>query len=185
MPIVITTATCPPAVEAGNVRSKLAHNIGFQQKEKGQNMRKEITNKTSYIRIRTDGTTKKMAEQYAGKFFDGNMSAMVRYWIYHPMAPGQQAERKENPAGRKFTKLSGKAERLLANIHLDYEAQNHQLLAIGKNINQLAHHVNAQAISHPSPVTAEAVRQLADIRKDIDAIRMTNGKILARAKDMV
>lgn len=148
-------------------------------------MKKRIAKKVSYIRVRMLEATKKMAEKFAKKFFDGNISAMVRYWVYHPVAPGQEAAVTENSLGRKFTKLSAKVLSLLSNIHSDYQMQNRQISAIGKNLNQLAHHVNAQAISHPSPITDEASRQLAGIKKDMDSIRMTNGKIWARIKDLV
>ena len=82
-----------------------------------------------------------------------------------------------------FTHLREETSRLLATIHEDYMSQNKELNHIGNNVNQLAHHVNAQSISNPSPITRRVADALEDIRKMLNANRAVNANIWKRVRE--
>ena len=72
---------------------------------------------------------------------------------------------------------------MLAAVHDDYINQNRELNRIGNNINQIAYHVNAQAMSSPTPVTRQAADNLDVIRKAMNSARTVNANIWKRVKD--
>lgn len=46
-------------------------------------MKKSTQNKSEFIQFRVDSTVKNLAKTTANKHFDGNMSDMFRYSLYH------------------------------------------------------------------------------------------------------
>lgn len=46
-------------------------------------MKKNTQNKSEFIQFRVDSTVKNLAKTTANKHFDGNMSDMFRYSLYH------------------------------------------------------------------------------------------------------
>ena len=133
-------------------------------------MKKSTQNKSEYIQFRVDSTVKDLAKKTANEHFDGNMSDMFRYSLYHCL-------------GNSFTCMSEDASKMLAAVHDDYINQNRELNRIGNNINQIAYHVNAQAMSSPTPVTRQAADNLDVIRKAMNSARTVNANIWKRVKD--
>lgn len=106
-------------------------------------MKKNTQNKTEFIQFRVDSTVKDLAKKIANEHFDGNMSDMFRYALYHCNFSGTSDNAELDRLGNSFTRLSDDASKMLAAVHDDY-------------INQIVYHVNAQAKSCPSPVTRQA-----------------------------
>lgn len=138
-------------------------------------MKNSIQNKTEVIQFRLDAKVKKLAKEIADKYFGGNMSDMLRYSLYHFSYVEEGCANSSNDEVKNFTLLSDKDAATIALVHNDYESTNKELSAIGNNINQLTHHVNANAISHPtSPITRDSVVHIKEIASSLKAIRTNN-----------
>ena len=146
-------------------------------------MKKSTQNKSEYIQFRVDSTVKNLAKATANKHFDGNMSDMFRYSLYHCDFSGDGDNVSYDALENTFTHLEEENSRLLATIHEDYMSQNKELNHIGNNINQLAYHVNAQSISSPSPITHKVADALEDIRKALNANRTVNANIWKKVRE--
>ena len=146
-------------------------------------MKKSTQNKSEYIQFRVDSTVKDLAKKTANEHFDGNMSDMFRYSLYHCNFSGAGDNAELDRLGNSFTRLSDDASKMLAAVHDDYINQNRELNRIGNNINQIAYHVNAQAMSSPTPVTRQAADNLDVIRKAMNSARTVNANIWKRVKD--
>ncbi len=146
-------------------------------------MKKSTQNKSEYIQFRVDSTVKNLAKATANKHFDGNMSDMFRYSLYHCDFSGDSDNASYDSLENTFTRLGEEASRMLATIHEDYMSQNKELNHIGNNINQLAHHVNTQSISSPSPITRKVADALEDIRKALNANRTVNANIWKKVRE--
>ena len=146
-------------------------------------MKKNTQNKTEFIQFRVDSTVKNLAKKIANEHFDGNMSDMFRYSLYHCNFCGAGDNAELDRLGNSFTRLSDDASKMLAAVHDDYINQNRELNRIGNNINQIAYHVNAQAMSSPTPVTRQAADNLDVIRKAMNSARTVNANIWKRVKD--
>lgn len=146
-------------------------------------MKKNTQNKSEFIQFRVDSTVKNLAKTTANKHFDGNMSDMFRYSLYHCNFDGDGDNTSYVALENTFTPLGEEASRLLATIHEDYMSQNKELNHIGNNINQLAHHVNAQSISSLSPITRRVADALEDIRKALNANRTVNANIWKKVRE--
>jgi len=146
-------------------------------------MKKSTQNKSEYIQFRVDSTVKDLAKKTANEHFDGNMSDMFRYSLYHCNFSGAGDNAELDRLGNSFTCMSEDASKMLAAVHDDYINQNRELNRIGNNINQIAYHVNAQAMSSPTPVTRQAADNLDVIRKAMNSARTVNANIWKRVKD--
>ena len=146
-------------------------------------MKKNTQNKTEFIQFRVDSTVKDLAKKIANEHFDGNMSDMFRYSLYHCNFSGAGDNAELDRLGNNFTRMSDDASKMLAAVHDDYINQNRELNRIGNNINQLAHHVNTQSISSPSPITRKVADALEDIRKALNANRTVNANIWKRVRE--
>ena len=146
-------------------------------------MKKSTQNKSEFIQFRVDSTVKNLAKTTANKHFDGNMSDMFRYSLYHCDFSGDGDNVSYDALENTFTHLEEETSRMLATIHEDYMSQNKELNHIGNNINQLAHHVNTQSISSPSPITRKVADALEDIRKALNANRTVNANIWKRVRE--
>ena len=146
-------------------------------------MKNNTQNKSEFIQFRVDSTVKNLAKATANKHFDGNMSDMFRYSLYHCDFSGDSDNASYDSLENTFTRLGEEASRMLATIHEDYMSQNKELNHIGNNINQLAHHVNAQSISSPSPITRKVADALEDIRKALNANRTINANIWKKVRE--
>lgn len=146
-------------------------------------MKNNTQNKSEFIQFRVDSTVKNLAKTTANKHFDGNMSDMFRYSLYHCDFSGDSDNASYDTLENTFTPLGEEASRLLAAVHEDYVSQNKELNHIGNNINQLAHHVNTQSISNPSPITRKVADALEDIRKALNANRTVNANIWKRVRE--
>ena len=146
-------------------------------------MKKNTQNKTEFIQFRVDSTVKDLAKKIANEHFDGNMSDMFRYSLYHCNFSGAGDNAEFDRLGNSFTRMSDDASKMLAAVHDDYINQNRELNRIGNNINQIAYHVNAQAMSSPTPVTRQAADNLDVIRKAMNSARTVNANIWKRVKD--
>ena len=146
-------------------------------------MKKNTQNKTEFIQFRVDSTVKDLAKKTANEHFDGNMSDMFRYSLYHCNFSGAGDNAEFDRLGNSFTRMSDDASKMLAAVHDDYINQNRELNRIGNNINQIAYHVNAQAMSSPTPVTRQAADNLDVIRKAMNSARTVNANIWKRVRD--
>ena len=146
-------------------------------------MKNNTQNKSEFIQFRVDSTVKNLAKATANKHFDGNMSDMFRYSLYHCDFSGDSDNASYDSLENTFTRLGEEASRMLATIHEDYMSQNKELNHIGNNINQLAHHVNTQSISSPSPITRKVADALEDIRKALNANRTVNANIWKKVRE--
>lgn len=146
-------------------------------------MKNNTQNKSEFIQFRVDSTVKNLAKTTANKHFDGNMSDMFRYSLYHCDFSGDSDNASYDTLENTFTPLGEEASRLLAAVHEDYVSQNKELNHIGNNINQLAHHVNTQSISNPSPITRKVADALEDIRKALNANRTVNANIWKKVRE--
>lgn len=146
-------------------------------------MKNNTQNKSKFIQFRVDSTVKNLAKTTANKHFDGNMSDMFRYSLYHCDFSGDGDNDELDRLENSFTRLSEDASKMLAAVHEDYVSQNKELNHIGNNINQLAHHVNAQSISSPSPITRRVADVLENIRKALNANRTVNANIWKKVRE--
>ena len=146
-------------------------------------MKKNTQNKTEFIQFRVDSTVKDLAQNIANEHFDGHMSDMFRYSLYHCNFSGVGDNAELDRLGNSFIRMSEDASKMLAAVHDDYINQNRELNRIGNNINQIAYHVNAQAMSSPTPVTRQAADNLDVIRKAMNSARTVNANIWKRVKD--
>ena len=146
-------------------------------------MKNNTQNKSEFIQFRVDSTVKNLAKTTANKHFDGNMSDMFRYSLYQCNFCGAGDNAELYRLGNSFTRMSEDESKMLAAVHDDYINQNRELNRIGNNINQIAYHVNAQAMSSPSPVTRQAADNLDVIRKAMNSARTVNANIWKRVKD--
>lgn len=146
-------------------------------------MKNNTQNKSEFIQFRVDSSVKNLAKTTANKHFDGNMSDMIRYALYHCDFSGESGNTSYECIENGFTPLGKESSRMLATIHEDYMSQNKELNHIGNNVNQLAHHVNAQSISSPSPITRKVADALEDIRKALNANRTVNANIWKKVRE--
>lgn len=140
-------------------------------------MKKNVQNKSKFIQFRVDSEVKNLAKQTANEFFGGNMSDMFRYALYNCNFDDECSNHSTNDSkamGNSFTGLSKETTAWLATIHEDCMQTNKELNSIGNNINQIAHHVNAQAQTSSSPVTRMVMDELGGINTSLKSIRTTN-----------
>ena len=144
-------------------------------------MSKNITqNKTEFIQSRLDRDSKITAKALADKYFDGKMSAMFRYMLNNTdltkMYNTAEANGFDRSCNTPFAGGSSTREviDLLRSVYDEYKAENRELSAIGNNINQIAHHVNANAMNYPNPLTQPATLAL------FAASRQTGGRKLSQ-----
>lgn len=148
-----------------------------------KNILHNTNNKTGHIHFRVDGNFKEFAQELADQYFGGNLSVMFRFALYHCDLGNIGEGSTDGFVGKDFTSLSSADAEWLAQIHEDYGEQNRLLSAIGNNVNQIAHHTNAQAISHPSPITRGTMEDLDDMATSLKSIRTTNANMWKRAKE--
>lgn len=130
-----------------------------------------LPSKSDYVQFRTDPEFKKLANEIADKFFGGNKSAMFRWLLYH-FLPEMESGNGAIPAnGNNFTSLSDDEAKWLEKIYEGIQLIYKEIHAIGNNTNQVAHHVNTQAMTHPSPVTKESAENIKGINTNLSSIR--------------
>ncbi len=83
-------------------------------------MKKNTQNKTEFIQFRVDSTVKELAKKTANKHFDGNMSDMFRYSLYHCNFSGAGDHAELDRLRNSFTCMSNGASKMLAAVHDDY-----------------------------------------------------------------
>lgn len=83
-------------------------------------MKNNTQNKSEFIQFRVDSTVKNLAKTTANKHFDGNMSDMFRYSLYHCDFSGDGDNTSYVALENTFTPLGEEPSRLLATIHEDY-----------------------------------------------------------------
>ena len=140
-------------------------------------MKKSSQNKSKFIQFRVDSEVKNLAKQTANEHFGGNMSDMFLYALYNCNFDDEGSYHSiigSKAMGNSFTGLSKETTAWLATIHEDCMQTNKELNSIGNNVNQIAHHVNAQALTSSSPVTRMVKDELADINTSLKSIRTTN-----------
>jgi hypothetical protein len=119
-------------------------------------MSKNITqNKTEFIQFRLDRDSKITAKALADKYFDGKMSTMFRYMLNNTdlteMYNTANIDRHRDKTTFVGTASTKEVVDWLRSIYDEYKVENRELSAIGNNINQIAHHVNANAMTYPEP----------------------------------
>ena len=88
-------------------------------------MKKNTKNKTEFIQFRVDSTVKDLAKKIANEHFDGNMSDMFRYSLYHCNFCGSSGNVELDSSRNSFTRMSDDASKMLAVVH-DQRAGNVQ-----------------------------------------------------------
>ena len=83
-------------------------------------MKKNTQNKTEFIQFRVDSTVKELAKKTANKHFDGNMSDMFRYSLYHCNFSGAGDHAELDRLRNSFTCMCNGASKMLAAVHDDY-----------------------------------------------------------------
>lgn len=122
--------------------------------------------KTEYIHIRVDSATKGFLKETAGKYFGCNVSLMLRYLVHaHDFRElvGKGGTPEENPASvseEQYARLT----KLLKETFEMYRDTRNELSAIGNNLNQIAHQVNARSLTGANTLMGradwEALRQM-------------------------
>ena len=141
-------------------------------------MSKNITqNKTEFIQFRLDRDSKITAKALADKYFDGKMSAMFRYMLNNTdltkMYNTTEANSYDLSCKAPFAGGSSTQEVVdwLRSVYDEYKVENRELSAIGNNINQIAHHVNANAMTYPNPMTRQVADDLGRATSDLSSLR--------------
>lgn len=134
-------------------------------------------NKTEFIQFRLDRDSKITAKALADKYFDGKMSAMFRYMLNNTnlakMYNTAEANGFDRSCNAPFAGGSSTKEVVdwLRLVYEEYKAENRELSAIGNNINQIAHHVNANAMTYPNPLTRQVADDLARATSNLSSLR--------------
>lgn len=177
MPFVMTTATCPPFRD-GNQLARNSLTLSLDILITYLTMSKNITqNKTEFIQFRLDRDSKITAKALADKYFDGKMSAMFRYMLNNTdltkMYNTAEANGFDRSCNAPFAGGSSTKEVVdwLRLVYEEYKAENRELSAIGNNINQIAHHVNANAMTYPNPLTRQVADDLARATSNLSSLR--------------
>ena len=134
-------------------------------------MSKNITqNKTEFIQFRLDRDSKITAKALAEKYFDGKMSAMFRYMLNNTDLTKMYNTTEANGFDRSCNATF---------------AGGSSLSAIGNNINQIAHHVNANAMTYPNPLTRQVADDLARAASDLSSLRSQSADRWKKVKSVI
>ena len=150
MPFVMTTATCPP-LRDGNQLARNSLTLSLDILITYLAMSKNITqNKTEFIQCYMLNNTNlaKMYNTAEANGFDRSCNA--------PFAGGSSTKEVVD---------------WLRLVYEEYKAENRELSAIGNNINQIAHHVNANAMTYPNPLTRQVADDLARATSNLSSLR--------------
>ena len=155
-------------------------------------MSKNITqNKTEFIQFRLDRDSKITAKALADKYFDGKMSAMFRYMLNNTdltkMYNTTEANNYDRSCNTPFAGGSSNKEVVdwLRSVYEEYKTENRELSAIGNNINQIAHHVNANAMSYPNPLTRQVADDLGRAASDLSSLRSQSADRWKKVKSAI
>ena len=155
-------------------------------------MSKNITqNKTEFIQSRLDRDSKITAKALAEKHFDGKMSAMFRYMLNNTdltkMYNTTEANGFDRSCNATFAGGSSTQEVVdwLRSVYDEYKVENRELSAIGNNINQIAHHVNANAMTYPNPLTRQVADDLARAASDLSSLRSQSADRWKKVKSVI
>lgn len=191
MPFVMTTATCPPS-RAGNQFARNSLTLSLDILITIYTMSKNITqNKTEFIQFRLDRDSKITAKALAEKYFDGKMSAMFRYMLNNTdltkMYNTTEANGFDRSCNATFAGGSSTQEVVdwLRSVYEEYKTENRELSAIGNNINQIAHHVNANAMTYPNPLTRQVADDLRRATSDLSSLRSQSADRWKKVKSAI
>ena len=191
MPFVMTTATCPP-LRDGNQLARNSLTLSLDILITYLAMSKNITqNKTEFIQFRLDRDSKITAKALADKYFDGKMSAMFRYMLNNTDLTNMYNTAEANGFDRSCNTpfAGGSSTRevidLLRSVYDEYKAENRELSAIGNNINQIAHHVNANAMTYPNPLTRQVADDLGRAASDLSSLRSQSADRWKKVKSAI
>ena len=191
MPFVMTTATCPPFRD-GNQLARNSLTLSLDILITIYTMSKNITqNKTEFIQFRLDRDSKITAKALAEKYFDGKMSAMFRYMLNNTDLTKIYNTTEANGFDRscKATFAGGSSTQevvdWLRSIYEEYKTENRELSAIGNNINQIAHHVNANAMTYPNPLTRQVADDLGQATSDLSSLRSQSADRWKKVKSAI
>ena len=191
MPFVMTTATCPPS-RAGNQFARNSLTLSLDILITIYTMSKNITqNKTEFIQFRLDRDSKITAKALAEKYFDGKMSAMFRYMLNNTdltkMYNTTEANGFDRSCNATFAGGSSTQEVVdwLRSVYEEYKTENRELSAIGNNINQIAHHVNANAMTYPNPLTRQVADDLGQATSDLSSLRSQSADRWKKVKSAI
>ncbi|MST85817.1 MobC family plasmid mobilization relaxosome protein [Prevotellaceae bacterium LKV-178-WT-2A] len=191
MPFVMTTATCPPS-RAGNQFARNSLTLSLDILITIYTMSKNITqNKTEFIQFRLDRDSKITAKALAEKYFDGKMSAMFRYMLNNTdltkMYNTTEANGFDRSCNATFAGGSSTQEVVdwLRSVYEEYKTENRELSAIGNNINQIAHHVNANAMTYPNPLTRQVADDLGRAASDLSSLRSQSADRWKKVKSAI
>lgn len=136
-------------------------------------------NKTEYIQFRLPSDVKLVARLTAQKYFGGNMSSMFRYALHRCDFEGMGYSLDRN-MGRV---VDVEHTQRLADLHRLYTDMLRQLSGMGTNLNQLAHHANAMAVSGEVAVSGSTLRQLNLLWEQLNSLRSSFAASWKNAKD--
>jgi hypothetical protein len=148
-------------------------------------------NKTEFIQFRLDRDSKITAKALADKYFDGKMSAMFRYMLNNTdltkMYNTAEANGFDRCCNATFAGESSPQEVVdwLRSVYGEYKAENRELSAIGNNINQIAHHVNANAMAYPNPLTRQVADDLRRATSDLSSLRSQSADRWKKVKSAI
>ena len=187
----MTTATCPPS-RAGNQFARNSLTLSLDILITIYTMSKNITqNKTEFIQFRLDRDSKITAKALAEKYFDGKMSAMFRYMLNNTdltkMYNTTEANGFDRSCNATFAGGSSTQEVVdwLRSVYEEYKTENRELSAIGNNINQIAHHVNANAMTYPNPLTRQVADDLRRATSDLSSLRSQSADRWKKVKSAI
>ena len=191
MTFVMTTATCPPS-RAGNQFARNSLTLSLDILITIYTMSKNITqNKPEFIQFRLDRDSKITAKALAEKYFDGKMSAMFRYMLNNTdltkMYNTTEANGFDRSCNATFAGGSSTQEVVdwLRSVYEEYKTENRELSAIGNNINQIAHHVNANAMTYPNPLTRQVADDLGQATSDLSSLRSQSADRWKKVKSAI
>ena len=191
MPFVMTTATCPPS-RAGNQFARNSLTLSLDILITIYTMSKNITqNKTEFIQFRLDRDSKITAKALADKYLDGKMSALARYMLKNTdltkMYNTTEANGFDRSCNATFAGGSSTQEVVdwLRSVYEEYKTENRELSAIGNNINQIAHHVNANAMTYPNPLTRQVADDLGQATSDLSSLRSQSADRWKKVKSAI
>lgn len=150
-----------------------------------------VQNKTELIQFRLDKGSKTLARALAEKHFCGKMSAMFRYMLNNTdltkMYNTAEANGFDRSCNATFAGGSSTQEVVdwLRSVYDEYKAENRELSAIGNNINQIAHHVNANAMTYPNPLTRQVVDDLGRATSNLSSLRSQSADRWKKVKSAI
>lgn len=130
------------------------------------------------IQMKVKPEVRKYIQDLAHKYFKKNMSALIRYAVYHCSYDKLDKKSKQTQeTDSQVKELPQEAMELLTDTNNKINDMLEEMRRIGVNVNQVAKHLNESFIYRPFYITKAQHKAINDCESDVQSIKTSIGEL--------